>query len=86
MSTSVDFYATRTWGGLVDKANPNSPLYAPIGGFASRPLDYKQIFAGQKPVQNVVDDVPNGDPVTESVSKISSQASKKITDAKKKGG
>lgn len=42
VDTRVNLRYVRTWDGLTD--NNNEPLYTPIGGQVSRPLDYKVLF------------------------------------------
>lgn len=59
METTVDLYATRVWEGLVDKNDPTVPIYTPIGGFNSRPLNYQVLFNGDK-VQSLSEEDPSG--------------------------
>jgi hypothetical protein len=49
MSTSSDIYAVRTWAGQFAKDDPTQPIYTPIGGYGSRPLNYAVLFRKAPP-------------------------------------
>ena len=42
MNTALDLYAVRGWSGAVD--GNGDLIYTPLGGSASKPLDYKRLF------------------------------------------
>jgi len=44
MSTNTTLYAVRTWEGLMRRDEPEVPIYTPIGGYASSPLNYAVLF------------------------------------------
>lgn len=86
MSTTSDIYALRTWSGQMSSTKPNQPLYTPIGGYGSRPLDYGVLFKKKPPPKR---QPPTASQVTKNVSdaadKISTTVTKSIKASKNKG-
>lgn len=50
MSTTSDLYAIRVWDGTMSADDPTVPVFTPIGGYGSRPLNYAILFQKAKSV------------------------------------
>lgn len=85
MSTSCDLYSTRTWDGTMSATDPTMPVYAPLGGYASRPLNYALLMnkASKPKGETVPDTVTSSVPV---LGDISPGLDERIAEARARAG